>query len=201
MFHSFGTRNAVGIAEDREGNIHTVGACAPYLAFCLQWFTLGLCSQLRRRRLPREHRDKHRPRHTRRQPSRDGLLPCVRSSSFHDIVLIVRLTVGQPNAPNASIFAGAPYCYTVYDPRPITDVTLSPGDYFALQPNSTFNDGWCASNAARPELILAPHVAPLDFKFGVKKDDDNMYVGMHGSYNTDEPIVSVLVYITMCVVF
>jgi len=95
--------------------------------------------------------------------------------------------LGSPANPNSTFFGGAPYCYTVYDTDDITDVSLKPGDYFALQPNSTFNDGWCASNAAKPSLILPPHTAPLDMKFG-KGDDKNLYIGLHGSYNKDTSV-------------
>ncbi|KAJ3505120.1 hypothetical protein NMY22_g17695 [Coprinellus aureogranulatus] len=105
------------------------------------------------------------------------------STSCNDGAICYPRPTPQPSLGNPQVLS-----FPVYDPRPITDVSLNPGDYFALQPNSSFNDGWCASNSARPELILAPHVAPLDLKFGVKKDDDNLYLGMHGSYNTDEPI-------------
>lgn len=102
------------------------------------------------------------------------------------------LLVGQANSANESFFGGAPYCYTVYDPAPITDLSLQPGDYFALQPNSTFNDAWCSTNAAKPSLILPPHTSPLDMKFGVTKDDSNLYIGLHGSFDRETTIVRLL---------
>jgi glucose/arabinose dehydrogenase len=148
---AFGMRNAVGLAEDREGNIHAVDNSVDD-AYRVSIVTNQVLDV---------HED---------NPAEKAYV------------------LGKPDSPNSNFFAGAPYCYTVYDPKPFTDVSVKPGDYFALQPNSSFNDGWCESNAQPPELILAPHVAPLDMKFGVKKDDNNLYIGMHGSFDTDQPI-------------
>ncbi|KAJ2925324.1 hypothetical protein H1R20_g11771, partial [Candolleomyces eurysporus] len=146
----FGMRNSVGIAEDREGTIHSIDNSVDD-AYRVNVVT--------------------------------GQVLDIHNDNPAEKVY----ALGQANNANESFFGGAPYCYTVYDPAPITDLSLQPGDYFALQPNSSFNDAWCSANAARPSLILPPHTAPLDMKFGVK-GDNNLYIGLHGSWNRETTI-------------
>lgn len=148
---AFGMRNSVGIAEDREGTIHSVDNSVDD-AYRVNIVTSQVV-------------DIHQ-----HNPAEKAY------------------TLGDPTNANASFFGGAPYCYTVYNPADITDQSLKVGDYFALQPNSTFNDAWCQTNAAKPSLVLPPHVAPLDMKFGTHKDDNNLYIGLHGSYNADTTV-------------
>jgi len=145
---AFGMRNSVGIAEDREGTIHSIDNSVD-------------------------------------DAYRVNVVTSQVLDIHNDNPAEKVYTLGAANQPNASFFGGAPYCYTVFDAADITDASFKPGDYFALQPNSTFNDGWCASNAAKPSLILPPHTAPLDMKFGARDDDNNLYIGLHGSYNRD----------------
>jgi len=95
--------------------------------------------------------------------------------------------VGDPSNPQ-TVFGGYPYCFTVWEPSNFVDTTFQPGDWFVQAPNSTMNDAWCNSNAVKPTVLLPPHTAPLDFKFGVGSDS-NMYAGLHGSWNRSPPQV------------
>ena len=58
---------------------------------------------------------------------------------------------------------------------------------FAPNPTSTITDSWCAANSRSPTVLLPPHSAPLDLKFGLNSDS-NLYIGMHGSVNSPTPV-------------
>ncbi|TFK28282.1 hypothetical protein FA15DRAFT_753613 [Coprinopsis marcescibilis] len=93
--------------------------------------------------------------------------------------------LGDPANPRG-IFGGYPECYTVWEPRDFTDSTKRAGDWFTQNNSGQYNDAWCETNAVKPIVILPPHMAPLDFKFGLG-NDTNMYVGFHGSWNRTPP--------------
>ncbi|KAH6903312.1 hypothetical protein BKA70DRAFT_1374051 [Coprinopsis sp. MPI-PUGE-AT-0042] len=78
------------------------------------------------------------------------------------------------------VFAGMPYCFPVWDPQTIEDSRFSLGQLPSTLPDTEKNDKWCAQNMERPEFLLPPHAAPLDFKFGVGKDT-SLYASMHGN--------------------
>jgi glucose/arabinose dehydrogenase len=99
--------------------------------------------------------------------------------------------VGNPSAPNGS-YHGYPYCFTVYNSADIVDKSMQPGDWFAQDTSSQYNDAWCNANAIKPLAILPPHTAPLDLKFGVRQSDTNLYVPLHGSWNRSPPQVSIV---------
>lgn len=83
-------------------------------------------------------------------------------------------------------------CLTVWDSEDFKDgdVSKKPGDWFVQDTtNTTFNDAWCETNGTKPTVILPPHTAPLDLKFGVREGDANMYASLHGSWNRPVPIV------------
>ncbi|KAG2006962.1 cellobiose dehydrogenase [Coprinopsis cinerea AmutBmut pab1-1] len=97
--------------------------------------------------------------------------------------------LGSPTEP-AGIFGGYPICYTVWEEKDFRDgdTRKKPGDWFVQDPgNSTFNDEWCEANAVKPTVLLPPHTAPLDLKFGVKSGDSNLYASLHGSWNRQPP--------------
>ncbi|KAF9057253.1 hypothetical protein BJ165DRAFT_1333787, partial [Panaeolus papilionaceus] len=94
--------------------------------------------------------------------------------------------LGSPNSP-ANLFGGYPYCFSVWLPSSFVDKTFTAGDWFVQAPNSTLTDAWCQANAVKPSLLLPPHTAPLDMKFGVGNDKTNLYVGLHGSWNRSPP--------------
>ncbi|TFK28249.1 soluble quino protein glucose dehydrogenase [Coprinopsis marcescibilis] len=89
--------------------------------------------------------------------------------------------LGRASNPS-NVFAGAPFCYPVWDPSLITDSNMRIGDVFSIEPESEFNDGFCAANAQRPAALLPPHTSPLDITFGVNSDS-SLYVTLHGSFN------------------
>ncbi|TEB28505.1 cellulose binding iron reductase [Coprinellus micaceus] len=91
--------------------------------------------------------------------------------------------LGTASSPNESFFGGYPYCYSVWNEAdiPNADPRLDAGDYFVQDPNGKYTDAWCNVNSAAPEALLPPHAAPLDIKFGVRPDDTNLYVALHGS--------------------
>ncbi|KAJ3506709.1 hypothetical protein NLJ89_g6719 [Agrocybe chaxingu] len=95
--------------------------------------------------------------------------------------------LGDPANPT-QFFGGYPYCYTVWEPRDFVETNFSVGDWFVQEPNATtgITDAWCNENASKPTVILPPHTAPLDMKFGVK-NDTSLYVPLHGSWNRDIP--------------
>ncbi|CAA7262731.1 unnamed protein product [Cyclocybe aegerita] len=93
--------------------------------------------------------------------------------------------LGDPTNPT-NLFGGYPYCYTVWEAEDFTDRTFAPGDWFVQDSNDTLTDEWCDSNAVRPTVLLPPHTAPLDMKFGVGSDT-NLYVTLHGSWNRSPP--------------
>jgi len=114
------------------------------------------------------------------------------SYSAYSVYLVVQnstdlFSVGNPSNPQG-IFGGYPYCYTVWEPSNFRDTTFQPGDWFVQAPNSTMNDAWCNANAQKPTVLLPPHTAPLDFKFGIGSDSD-MYAALHGSWNRNPPQV------------
>ena len=69
---------------------------------------------------------------------------------------------------------------------------------FVQAPNSTINDDWCSENSANPTVLLPPHTAPLDMKFGAHENDTNLYVSLHGSWNRDPPQVSIHSFFLRC---
>ena len=115
------------------------------------------------------------------------------SQSLHLFLADILQLVGDPSNPQ-SVFGGYPYCFSVWEPSNFVDTTFQPGDWFVQAPNSTMNDAWCNANAVKPTVLLPPHTAPLDFKFGVGSDT-NMYAGLHGSWNRSPP--QVCVYLTI----
>ncbi|TFK24069.1 hypothetical protein FA15DRAFT_436220 [Coprinopsis marcescibilis] len=108
----------------------------------------------------------------------NGTLTDIHEDNPADAVFLL----GNPTAPNEYFYAGYPYCFAVWEPSAIPDANLQPGDWFVQDNTGKFNDSWCRENAVdRPHIILPPHAAPLDLKFGVKEGDDNLYVPLHGS--------------------
>ncbi|EAU83830.2 hypothetical protein CC1G_09499 [Coprinopsis cinerea okayama7 len=96
--------------------------------------------------------------------------------------------LGNPTSPNENLFGGYPYCYTVWEETDIIDKSVRPGDWFVQDTgNSQYTDAWCEANSVKPIALLPPHTAPLDMKFGVRPDDTNLYVGLHGSWNRSPP--------------
>ncbi|KAG2006953.1 cellobiose dehydrogenase [Coprinopsis cinerea AmutBmut pab1-1] len=93
--------------------------------------------------------------------------------------------LGDPSNPRA-IFGGYPDCYTVWEPSDFTDSPKQPGDWFTQDNSGQYTDAWCNANAVKPTLLLPPHTAPLDMKFGLG-NDTNLYVALHGSWNRQPP--------------
>ncbi|TFK32758.1 hypothetical protein BDQ12DRAFT_701066 [Crucibulum laeve] len=93
--------------------------------------------------------------------------------------------LGNPTSPTA-LFGGYPYCFTVWEPSNFVDKQFTAGDWFVQAPNTTLTDAWCGSNAVKPTVLLPPHTAPLDMKFGLGSDT-NLYVGLHGSWDRNPP--------------
>ncbi|EAU83775.2 hypothetical protein CC1G_07510 [Coprinopsis cinerea okayama7 len=87
--------------------------------------------------------------------------------------------LSNPRRPESS-FAGYPYCFPVWDSNAIQDRRFERGEWSAILPETEYNDEWCQREAARPSLILPPHSAPLDMKFG-PRGDDSLYVAMHSN--------------------
>lgn len=94
--------------------------------------------------------------------------------------------LGDPRNPTG-LFGGYPYCYTVWEGEAFTDASKVPGDWFVQAPNATLNDEWCNENAIKPTVLLPPHTAPLDMKFGPRQRDSDLYVTLHGSWNRNPP--------------
>lgn len=116
------------------------------------------------------------------------------------IYLTYRLScnpVGNPNKPDEGLFGGYPQCFSVWYPEDITDVALQPGDWFVQDPRGNYTESWCNANAIKPLLILPPHSAPLDLKFGVRPDDTNLYVPLHGSSARSTTLVSLATSLPM----
>ncbi|TFK28294.1 hypothetical protein FA15DRAFT_701183 [Coprinopsis marcescibilis] len=95
--------------------------------------------------------------------------------------------LGNPTSPNTSLFGGYPYCFTVWEQADFTDKAMQPGDWFVQDTTGQYTDAWCEANSVKPVALLPPHTAPLDMKFGVRQDDANLYVGLHGSWNRTPP--------------
>ncbi|EAU83855.1 hypothetical protein CC1G_09524 [Coprinopsis cinerea okayama7 len=94
--------------------------------------------------------------------------------------------LGDPANPR-SLFGGYPDCYTIWEPADFNDSTKRVGDWFTQTNSGQYNDAYCNSNTtAKPVVLLPPHTAPLDFKFGVG-NDSNLYVPLHGSWNRQPP--------------
>jgi hypothetical protein len=134
----------------------------------------------------------------------------VRSSFRYSPLTLI--TVGDPTRPTG-IFGGYPYCYTVWEAGDFDDRTMNTGWWygnhfffreptrpkiinsrFVQAPNSTVDDDWCAANAVAPTVLLPPHTAPLDMKFGAHVNDTNLYVSLHGSWNREPPQVSIVLF-------
>jgi glucose/arabinose dehydrogenase len=92
--------------------------------------------------------------------------------------------IGTPDAP-LGFWGGYPYCFYVWDPTSFRDKTFKTGDNFVQSPNATLTDAWCESKVTKPLLLLPPHTAPLDIKFGL--NDTNAYVSLHGSWDRQPP--------------
>ncbi|KAJ2916211.1 hypothetical protein MD484_g4181, partial [Candolleomyces efflorescens] len=101
--------------------------------------------------------------------------------------------LGDPENPQA-IFGGYPYCFTVWEPSDFTDKRFNVGDWFVQNPNGQYSDDWCNQNSVKPTVLLPPHSAPLDMKFGLGSDT-NMYAAMHGSWNRQPPQGYKVVYV------
>ncbi|KAJ2924136.1 hypothetical protein H1R20_g12958, partial [Candolleomyces eurysporus] len=143
----YGLRNDVGIAEDRNGTIHSV-----------------------ENSLDNAYR------------TTDGDRKDIHTNNPAEKVY----KLGDPTKPTG-LFGGYPYCYTVWEGEDFDDTDMRPGDWFVQAPNSTINDDWCSENSANPTVLLPPHTAPLDMKFGAHENDTNLYVSLHGSWNRDPP--------------
>ncbi|TFK28302.1 cellobiose dehydrogenase [Coprinopsis marcescibilis] len=97
--------------------------------------------------------------------------------------------LGSTSSP-ASVFGGYPVCFTVWEGGDFGngDTPKIPGDWFVQDTtNGTFTDDWCEANAVKPTVILPPHTAPLDMKFGARDGDHNLYAALHGSWNRSPP--------------
>ncbi|KAH6903296.1 hypothetical protein BKA70DRAFT_1566904 [Coprinopsis sp. MPI-PUGE-AT-0042] len=92
--------------------------------------------------------------------------------------------LGDPSNPR-SLFGGYPDCFTVHTSENFPD-GKQVGDWFTQENSGTYNDAWCNTNAVKPTVLLPPHTAPLDMKFGLG-NDTNLYVPMHGSWNRQPP--------------
>jgi hypothetical protein len=88
--------------------------------------------------------------------------------------------VGDPSKSNEQWY-GYPTCWTVGDPKVITDKTFKVGQQFMITPNATFNDADCAAKSRPPRLSIKAHSAPIDGKFD--RDFANLFVSLHGSWN------------------
>ncbi|KAH6903287.1 cellobiose dehydrogenase [Coprinopsis sp. MPI-PUGE-AT-0042] len=98
--------------------------------------------------------------------------------------------LGSVTSPSG-LFGGYPICLSTWQSEDFKDgdVSKKPGDWFVQDTtNGTFTDGWCETNAKKPTVLLPPHTAPLDMKFGVRDGDANMYASLHGSWNRQVPI-------------
>lgn len=81
---------------------------------------------------------------------------------------------------------GYPDCFAIWD-TDIPDVgTMSVGDQFPMEQNSTLNDTTCNDERVSPRLTWQAHTAPLDIKF--TPDGTEAYVTFHGSWNRDEKV-------------
>ena len=112
-------------------------------------------------------------------------------------MLILVLLVGNPATPSGSWF-GYPYCFSVWDQSLFPGESLQTGQWFSQDQSVTVNGQamtdayWYAmlwlvtiyrlmkvtfcsqTRAVKPTLVLQPHSAPLDIKFG-PSGDTNMY--------------------------
>ncbi|TEB36598.1 hypothetical protein FA13DRAFT_1658324 [Coprinellus micaceus] len=144
----YGIRNDVGIAEDRNGTIHSVENSMDNAY----------------RTYNGEQRDIH---------------------SDNPAEKVYKL--GNPAKPSG-LFGGYPYCYTVWRGDVFPDGPREPGDWFVQDPNTNqYTDRWCDENAVKPTVLLPPHTAPLDMKFGNHTNDTNVYIPLHGSWNREPP--------------
>lgn len=97
---------------------------------------------------------------------------------------MLTVIVGDPAVPNEGWY-GYPTCFTVWGGAQFPDGRPSVGSQFIPAPNGTWNDARCERESIPPRLSLQAHSAPLDGKFD--RNNQNMYVTLHGSWNRRVP--------------
>jgi glucose/arabinose dehydrogenase len=75
---------------------------------------------------------------------------------------------------------GYPYCFALWNTSIPDLATMTIGSQFALTPNSTINDTFCADERVPPRLTFQAHMAPLDIKF--LPNGTEAFVTFHGSW-------------------
>ncbi|KAJ3504827.1 hypothetical protein NMY22_g17790 [Coprinellus aureogranulatus] len=165
----YGLRNCVGVTEDKSGTVFAVGAFELSPLFMLDLI------QFPENSLDDAHR----------------VINSIEVDIHEDNPAEKIYRLGTASSPNESFFGGYPYCYSVWNETDIPNADLSVGQFFVQDPNGAYSDAWCNINSATPKALLPPHAAPLDIKFGVRPDDTNLYVALHGSSAREVPLVRI----------
>lgn len=75
---------------------------------------------------------------------------------------------------------GYPLCFALWNTSIPNVGSLTTGDQFTLDPNSTINDTTCATERVPPRLTFQAHMAPLDIIF--LPNGTSAFVSFHGSW-------------------
>jgi glucose/arabinose dehydrogenase len=75
---------------------------------------------------------------------------------------------------------GYPLCFALWNTSIPNVGNLEVGSQFTLDPNSTINDTFCATERIPPRLTFQAHMAPLDIIF--LSNGTEAYVSFHGSW-------------------